>query len=84
MRAERPPTCLYMSANRRTASAVTAAVNPLPWSMTMADNRDNPTRKPQSGKPEQKISDLPDKQVSSAKEQQVKGGIAKKFEADET
>ena len=49
----------------------------------MADNRDNPTRKPQSGKPEQKITDLPDKQVSSAKEQQVKGGMAKKFESDE-
>ena len=49
----------------------------------MADNRDNPTKKPQCGKPVQKITDLPDKQVSSAKEQQVKGGAAKQFEADE-
>lgn len=49
----------------------------------MPDNRDNQTRKPQTGKPEQKITDLPDKQVSSAKEQQVKGGMSKKdFEAD--
>lgn len=51
----------------------------------MADNRDNPTRKPQSGKPEQKITDLPNKKVSSAKEEQVKGGMSKQaFDDAET
>jgi len=46
------------------------------------DNRNNPP-KPQGGsKPDQKISDLPDRKVPGAKEQQVKGGAAKKATFD--
>lgn len=45
----------------------------------MADNRNNPSSKPQGGnKPDQKVSDLPSKKVASSKEQQVKGGVWKK------
>ena len=45
------------------------------------DERNNP--KPQGGsKSDQKISDLPERKVSDSKEQQVKGGMAKKAPLD--
>ena len=48
----------------------------------MADNKNNPTGKPQGDKREQPIKDL-DKNVSSSKDDKVKGGAAAKKKAFE-